>query len=314
VVHVTGEPGTTVRYSVALPTDAVDRPGEFGSAAAVTEMAAAAEAAGFDACHVIDHPFPPARWVAEGGHHALDPLVTLAVAAAATSRIGLHTNVFVAGYRNPFLAAKGVATLDALSGGRVILGVAAGYLEGEFEALGAPFADRGARLDRTIDAMTQAWTGDPVDGASDGWVARGNAMLPRPVSSPHPPIWIGGNSRAAMRRAVARGQGWVPFPAPARVAAVVRTAELTGIDMLAGRMDELRAMAGAAGRTDPIDVCCTPFTHPHWRDRFEPELLLDEAGRLAAIGVTWLSVRLPSPDCATFLEHVERFGKEVIGA
>jgi alkanesulfonate monooxygenase SsuD/methylene tetrahydromethanopterin reductase-like flavin-dependent oxidoreductase (luciferase family) len=91
VVHVTGEPGTTVRYSVALPTDAVDRPGEFGSAAAVTEMAAAAEAAGFDACHVTDHPFPPARWVAEGGHHALDPLVALAVAAAATSRIGLHT-------------------------------------------------------------------------------------------------------------------------------------------------------------------------------------------------------------------------------
>jgi probable F420-dependent oxidoreductase len=314
VVHVTGEPGPTVRYSVALPTDSVDRPGEFGTAAAVMEMAAAAEAAGFHACHVTDHPFPPARWVAEGGHHALDPLVTLAVAAAATSRIGLHTNVFVAGYRNPFLAAKGVATLDALSQGRVILGVAAGYLEGEFDALGAPFADRGPRLDRTIDAMKQAWTGDPVEGESDGWVARGNAMLPTPVSSPHPPIWIGGNARAAMRRAVARGQGWVPFPAPAKVAAAVRTAELTSLDMLAGRMDELRAMAEAAGRTERIDVCCTPFTHPHWRDRFEPEVLLDEADRLAAIGVTWLSIRLPAPDRAAFLELAERFGKEVIDA
>jgi probable F420-dependent oxidoreductase len=314
VVHVTGVPDSRVRYSVALPTDAVHRPGEFGTAAAVMEMAAAAEGAGFDACHVTDHPFPPGQWVAEGGHHALDPLVALAVAAAATTRIGLHTNVFVAGYRNPFVAAKGVATLDALSQGRVILGVAAGYLEREFAALGAPFANRGARLDRAIDAMKQAWTGEPVESASDEWVARGNVMLPTPVSSPHPPIWIGGNSRSAMRRAVARGQGWVPFPAPATVSAAVRTAELTSIDMLAERMDELREMAEAASRTEPIDVCCTPFTHPHWRDRFEPGVLLDEADRLAAIGVTWLSIRLPAPDRDAFLELAERFGKEVIHA
>jgi hypothetical protein len=77
---------------------------------------------------------------------------------------------------------------------------------------------------------------------------------------------------------------------------------------------ELRAMAEAAGRTDPIDVCCTPFTHPHWRERFEPGMLLDEADRLAAIGVTWLSIRLPAPDRGAFLELAERFGKEVIDA
>jgi len=106
VVHVTGESDSRERYSVALPTDAVHRPGEFGTAAAVMEVAAAAEAAGFDACHVTEHPFPPGQWVAEG-HHAVDPLVALAVAAAATTRVGLHTNVFVAGYRNPFVEAKG---------------------------------------------------------------------------------------------------------------------------------------------------------------------------------------------------------------
>jgi alkanesulfonate monooxygenase SsuD/methylene tetrahydromethanopterin reductase-like flavin-dependent oxidoreductase (luciferase family) len=112
-----------VKYTVTLPTDQVGQAAEFVSAQAVAEMAAAIEAAGFAACNVTDHPFPPADWVSNGGHHALDPLVTLAVAAAATTRLRLHTNVFIPAYRNPFIAAKGVATLDALAGGRVILGV-----------------------------------------------------------------------------------------------------------------------------------------------------------------------------------------------
>ena len=114
-----------MKYTVTLPTDQVGQAAEFVSAQAVAEMAAAIEAAGFAACNVTDHPFPPADWVSSGGHHALDPLVTLAVAAAATTRLRLHTNVFIPAYRNPFIAAKGVATLDALAGGRVILGVAA---------------------------------------------------------------------------------------------------------------------------------------------------------------------------------------------
>jgi len=303
----------TVRYTVALPTDVMRRPGEFDSASAVAEMAAAVEAAGFGACHVTDHPFPPADWVAAGGHHALDPLVALSFAAAATTHLGLHTNVFVAAYRDPFLAAKGVASLDALSGGRVILGVAAGYLEAEFAALGVPFGARGALLDEAIDAMKQAWTGMAVTADGRGWAARGNAMLPVPASVPHPPIWVGGNSSAAMRRAVARGQGWTPFPASAKVAAATGTAVLADIDALAQRMDELRRLSDEAGRTAPVDVCCTPFTHPHWRDRLDPDVLVDEADRLRAIGVTWLAIRLPSPDRATFLRNVERFGDEVIG-
>jgi probable F420-dependent oxidoreductase len=303
---------TSVQYSLALPTDLVDRPDEFITADAVMTMARAAEAAGFAAVHVTDHPFPPADWVKAGGHHALDPLVALSFAAAATSSLRLHTNVFVVAYRNPFIAAKAVATLDALSGGRVILGVAAGYLEPEFEALGTSFERRGALLDEALAAMKQAWTGAPVEAKSDGWVAQGNAMLPCPVSTPHPPIWIGGNSRPAMRRAVRAAQGWAPFPAPPGVAKAVGTAELRERSDLAAALDGLSEEMERAGRIEPIDVCCTPFTHPHWRERLDPPVLLEEAGALAALGVTWLSIRLPSPSRAGFLENVERFGAEVI--
>src|SRR5437667_8890425 len=123
-----------MRFSVSLPADRIDRAPEFVTQVAIADIAHAAEAAGFDACFVTDHPFPPHRWLYGGGHHALDPFVALSFAAAATSRLRLQTHILVLPYRNPFLVAKAVLSLDVLSGGRVILGVAAGYLKGEFAA------------------------------------------------------------------------------------------------------------------------------------------------------------------------------------
>ena len=108
-----------VRFSAQLPSNRVEAPEEFCTAGAIGEMAAALEAAGFDACYVTEHPFPPDDWLAGGGHHALDPFVTLSLAAAATERLKLHTNILVLPYRNPFLTAKAVASLDVASGGRV---------------------------------------------------------------------------------------------------------------------------------------------------------------------------------------------------
>jgi hypothetical protein len=139
-------------------------------------------------------------------------------------------------------------------------------------------------------------------------------MLPTPASMPHPPIWIGGNSSAARRRAVAAGQGWAPFPASPGMARAVRTAPLRDIGDLRTALSDLRAEAGRRGRTEPLDICVVPFSHPHWRPRLDPPILLAEAAELADLGVTWLSVRLPAPDRLTFLEHVARFGTEVIGA
>lgn len=296
--------GERLRWSLALPTDQVDHGQDLISVEAIGEMAAALETAGIDACHVTDHPYPPAEWVAAGGHHALDPLVTLSVAAVTTRRLLLHTNAYVAAYRHPVLSAHGIATLDSLSGGRVILGLAGGYLEPEFEALGVDFRRRGAVLDDAVAAMKQAWSGMPGAG--------GNVLRPLSTSRPHPPIWYGGNSPAAIRRVVASGQGWMPFPAPSGLAKAVRTSEMASHEDLQRAISGLRSAAEAAGRTAPIDICCAPFSHPHHRTRLEPERLLEEAATLEAMGVTWASIRLAAASRAGYLENVECFATEVL--
>jgi probable F420-dependent oxidoreductase len=278
---------------VALPAELTD-------ADSISSTALALESSGVDACHLTDHPYPPRAWLEAGGHRALDPLVTLSFAAAATARLRLHTNVFIAAYRNPLLAAHGIATLDALSGGRMILGLGMGYLRGEFAALGVDHRRRGALLDEAVAGMKQAW--------------RSDVLWPEPVSRPHPPIWFGGNSASTIRRVVASGQGWAPFPASKSTARHTRTAELAEPGDLKRAIGELRAAAEAAGRTDPIDVCCVPFSHPHDAGVFEPARLVAEAAELAELGVTWLSVRLPAPSLAGLLENIERFGAEVIHA
>jgi probable F420-dependent oxidoreductase len=304
-----------MRYSLCLPVDQVDPPEQFCRAAAVIELAAAAEAAGFSAVHATEHPFPTRIGADMGGHFALDPTVTMAFAAAATTELRLHFNCFIPAYRNPFLGAKALADLDALSGGRVIAGMAAGYMAGEFEALGVPMAERAERFDEALVAMKAAWTGEPVHMTSAQWTADGNMMRPTPVQRPHPPLWIGGNSKAAIRRAARHGQGWIPFPAQPHEATAVGTAAITSEGDLRERIELLRAETAAAGRSDLLDVCMTPFTHQHHprgQERYEPPVLLAEAERLTALGVTWLSIKLPSPDRATLLDYMERFGKEVI--
>ena len=248
-----------MRFSGQIPTDQVTRGAELLGAPAIGELARALEDAGFDAGYMTEHPFPPDSWLRAGGHHALDPFVALAVAAAATQRLRLHTNVLVLPYRNPFLTAKAVASLDVVSGGRVILGVAAGYLEGEFRALGADFERRNPVCDDALVAMKRAWAGESVERDGPGYHAAGNRMLPAPVQQPHPPLWIGGNSRAAMRRAAAHGQGWSPFPVSARFGRQTRTAPLESIDELAARIRELRDHARELGRSEPLDVNFVPF-------------------------------------------------------
>jgi probable F420-dependent oxidoreductase len=306
-----------MKYSLCLPVDQVDPPSEFCSGEAVMQIARTAEAAGFSAVHATEHPFPSRVGADMGGHHALDPLVCMAFVAAATASLRLHFNAFIPPYRNPFLGAKALGDLDVMSGGRVIAGVAPGYLAGEFAALGVALEDRGSLLDEALVAWKAAWTGEPVTMESGRWSASNNVMLPRPVQRPHPPIWIGGNSKAALRRVAEHAQGWMPFPAKPNEAIAVRTASITSIDDLAARIQILRRSLDELGRTDPIDICMTPFTHQHHprgQENYDPPVLLDEVEELAAIGVTWLSVKLRSPDRATLLDYIERFGKDVIAA
>jgi len=108
-----------LKLSLSLPTDHVTRVEEFVTGRAVAEMAVAAEAAGFDSVAVTDHPFPDDPWLQAGGHHALDPLVALSFAAAATTKLRVRTNLYIAAYRNPFVSAKAVASLQQLSDNRI---------------------------------------------------------------------------------------------------------------------------------------------------------------------------------------------------
>ena len=297
-----------MRFTIGLPTDHVSHANEFVTGVAVMECAAAAEAAGFDACFVTDHPAPDSKWLAGGGHHALDPFVALSFAAAATTTICVQTHILVLPYRNPLLTAKSVLSLDVLSGGRVILGVASGYLKPEFAALGVDFDERNDLTDEAIDVMRRAWTEDEVVAEGRHFRTRGTTMLPHPPQQPHPPIWIGGNSTAAIRRAVERGQGWVPFPNPGGVVSRVRTPELSSVSELERRMHIMRDHAAEIGRTEPIDVCFSPFAD-HATE------VVDELHALAELGVTWAVLHGPPAETRTaWIDGTNRLGEKIIEA
>jgi probable F420-dependent oxidoreductase len=301
-----------VRFSLGLPTDRVDLPDEFVTGAAVGEMARTAEALGFEAVFVTDHPIPSDAWMETGGHHALDPFVALSFAAAATTRLRLHTNLVVVPYRNPFLLAKSVASLDALSGGRVSLGVGAGYLEAEFRALGADFEHRNERMDESLRVMKRAWTGNSVDVAGPGYEARGHHALPRPVQRPHPPLWIGGNAERAIRRAVELGDGWMPFLNPASKASRRRSPPMMSTEHLQERLAYLREHAASVGRPVPRDLVYMPRTAPPGSGNFDPAAARDHVAELAALGVTVLSVGIPGETRSEWTKNAEIYARAVV--
>lgn len=301
-----------MRYSVQLPTHRIDAPKEFLSAEALGEMAQVAEAAGFDACFVTDHPFPGDKWLAAGGHHSLDPFVALSFAAAATTKIRIQTHILVAPYRNAFITAKAAASLDVLSNGRLILGMAAGYLKSEFKALGADFEGRNEATDEVIRAIRCAWNETGVEFEGRDFSVRGNTMLPRPTQQPGPPIWVGGNSRRAIRRAVELADGWVPFPNPQSHASYQRTAALETVDDLRERLAYASEHAERVGRSAPLDVCFAPVGGTMIaQQKLEPGPVREQAAELEALGVTWLALSVSDASRAAWCQAVSALGPQL---
>ena len=177
--------------------------------------AAQAEAVGFESAWTGEHIVLPDPQVAPSPAPPqtamLDPSVSLAFLAGHTKKLKLGTGIIILPQRNPVELAKELASLDVLSSGRLLFGLGAGYLQPEFEALNAPFADRGARTDEYIDVLRAMWTME--NPAFDGETFRfaGIDAQPRPVQRPHPPVHVGGHSSPALRRAVRRGNGWYGF-------------------------------------------------------------------------------------------------------
>ena len=286
---------------------------ELVTGAGIATVAAAAEAAGFDGFGFTDHPAPTQRWLESGGHDAVDPFVAMGFAAAQTTTLRLIPNIVVLPYRNPFVVAKSGATLDLLSGGRFTLAVGVGYLKREFAALGVDFDERAELFEEALEVIRGIWTTDDFSYEGRNFKANGITAHPRPVSTPHPPIWIGGNTSAARRRVAEFGDGWCPFPAPAVLAQTARTAAMSA-DNLAVGIDDLRRRLEADGR-DPsaIDIS---FSNAEGGspgdDAFNADAYLAGVEKLESLGVTWLQVGLPGDSLAHVLETIERFGTSVI--
>jgi probable F420-dependent oxidoreductase len=299
-----------MRINVTLPFDQFRDGEEFVHPQAVTEICSAIERAGFHGCNVTDHPCPSGRWLDAGGHHAQDPFVMLSLVAAATRTVQLQTGTLVLPYRNPFITARAVATLDVFSGGRVALGVGAGYMKGEFFALGVDFERRNEIVDEYIAALKAAWTADEFSFKGTGYEVRGGRILPRPVQRPHPPLLIGGNSHRAIRRAVELGDAWNPFFTAPGVSTTSRTAPLTNDADLAVALEYLREHCIKMGREHPPQIILGGLGA--FDANTNTQALLDRIGRLRELGVHGCAVHMAASTRAEWRDCAERFGIDIL--
>ncbi|MEU6644412.1 LLM class F420-dependent oxidoreductase [Saccharomonospora sp. NPDC046836] len=281
--------------------------GDILDAGPLQEVAIAAERSGFDGFSLSEHPVPGARWLHSGGHQTLDPLIALGFVAGVTERLRLLTNLVVAPYRNPFLLAKAAATVDKLSGGRLILGLGTGYQKSEFHALGVDMDERNALFDEALDVLPLHWHGEPFSYAGRHFSARDVIARPRPVQSPVP-VWIGGNSKPTHRRVAERAQGWLSMTGGAQLSATARTPALGSVSELAVTIAQLREAAAAAGRTEEIDVSYSYSGEGIQQPAVEPDRHREALAEIENAGVTWVIVSSRVPDRAATLEFIEGFG------
>jgi probable F420-dependent oxidoreductase len=275
--------------------------------AGVLEIARSAEAAGLDSVWVADHIVLPPRtrsrypysrdgttvFKPEDGF--LDALTTLAVIAGATERIRVGTSVLVLPMRQPLPVAKAVATLDVLSGGRLVLALGTGWLREEFDALGVPFETRGERLAEMVTALRRLW----ADGraAAEGEHIRFEEVVcePRPVRPGGPPLWIGGTSEAALRRAAEYGDGW--------------HAVGSRPGLLAEGRRRLAELALAAGREPGALNFSTSAGLPA-----DPGRALERLTALQAAGLDDLVLNLPGETVHDMLLHIDRLATDLLPA
>jgi len=303
-------PAMTFTLSLTMPFDHVHQADEFCTMQAVHECAQAAEKAGFWSATVTDHPVPSYRWLDGGGHYAQDPFVMLSMVAAVTTTLKVQTNILVLPYRNPFITARAVSSLDHFSNGRVVLGMGAGYLKPEYKALGVDFDSRNDIMDEYIRAMKLAWTGEDFTFEGTGYTAVGNRVLPTPVQKPHPPLLIGGNSKRALRRTVEMGDAWHPFIVPKMVTDTARTANISGDEDIIAAIDYMKEHCAKVGReTPPKVICSSTFAIA---PGFSAQEALDNYGGLRAIGVDASGASVQADTRAEWCELAQRFGEEVI--
>jgi probable F420-dependent oxidoreductase len=285
-------------------------PGEVAglqSPAGIAESARLLERLGFAAGIVTDHPCPTARWLDSFGHQAHDPFVLLSFTAAATTRLRLLTGILVLPYRNPFLTARAISSLDVFSGGRVILGVAAGYLRSEFNALGADFERRNELTDEYLAALQAAWGADEFNFEGTGYRASRARILPHPTQQPHPPIWVGGNSPRAIRRAVEFGDAWYPVYTLGELSVDSNALAITEDSQLRERIQYMHDRCEKVGRERPPEIqVIEPLGG---LGEWSVNAIVDRLSKLMELGVSGVSTAIEGKDRAEWWDNAERYAE-----
>ena len=293
-----------MRFGFCVPNNqGIEDPAE------LLELARLAEQLGYDSVWVSEHLFH-ASYVAErlGQRPYHEALTILSIIAAATTRVRLGTSVLVLPWHHPARLAKTLATIDQLSRGRVTLGVGVGAAPDEYQALGVPYEARGAITDETLQALLELWSGGTPDFQGQRYRFRDLPFSPKPAQKPHPPVWIGGNSRAALRRVTSLGDGWHPLSlSPAE---------------LAPKTEQLREALRNADRPDDLPIAVrvvlefldTPHARPPEERRTcrgTQKEITETVRAYMAAGATDLILDTNTPDLQKTRTHMQRFLKEI---
>ncbi len=293
-----------MKFGVCIPNY-----GPATSPEAIARVAKAAEEAGYDSIWTTDHILVPEQHSPTFGR-VIEALIALGYAAGITRTIALGTSVIVLPQRDPILVAKQVAAIDQLSGGRTILGIGVGWMEEEFRFLRADFHRRGRVMDEWIRVMRTLWT-EERPTFHGRWVQFENTVFePKPVQSGGPPLYIGGSSDAAIRRAATLGDGWHPVG--------------LGPDDLAAGVAKLRQWAegrpvtvslrGHVALDRPGGVVQSSSGARHQRIGGPPSAVIDTLGVYAEAGLEYLVCYFAHQTLEELLTQVERFAVEVMPA
>lgn len=284
-----------MRYGLAVP--------HFGPTARpgfVESVAREAESLGYDSLWASDHIIVPAG-AGYTPHFFYDIFITMTVMAMLTERVTVGSSVLVVPYRDPVMTARMVATLDQLSGGRVVLAVGAGGFEPEFRALGADYEARGEVTDEYLDCMRALWTLDPVSFEGKRVRFSGMRQNPKPVQDPLP-VWVGGNTRAAIRRAAGRGNGWHPIN--------------LGLEEFREKVGAYREACAAAGvEPGPVSLRTTLGASSGERVPFTggPAEVASDVDAYAAAGLDELVLALPARSVEEYQSGMRDFAEEMSG-
>jgi probable F420-dependent oxidoreductase len=309
-----------MRFGFPIPTR-----GDLGTLDTLRRLGQAADRLQYDSVWITDHVVIPKATTSKypyspdgsfdlgAAQHYLDALTVMSYLAAVTERVAIGSSVLILPYRNPMLVAKMVATLDVLSQGRAILAVGVGWMREEFAALNlTTFEERGAVTDEYIRILRELWTQEWPSFRGRFYTFDAVRFYPKPVQKPHPPIWIGGHTKAAIRRAALLGDGWHPIG--------LRPPAGLYPEEFAKAVASLRDQAVAAGR-DPKTIALSFRAPLRFTDGGTPgsrtpfigsrDQIVEDIRTYQRLGVSHLVFDVAGPSVEAILEQLQRFAEEV---